>query len=54
MEQEQDRDLLRSRQKRLDQQTELRKHIQALSHRNGRHFKAETHYKTHWTLPHYA
>jgi transposase len=54
LEQEQDRDLLRSRQKLLDQQTELRKHIQALLRRNGRHFKAETHYKTHWTLPHYA
>ena len=22
--------------------------------RGGRHFKVETHYKTHWTLPHYA
>jgi len=54
LEQEQDRDLLRSRQKLLDQQTELRKHLQALLRRNGRHFKAETHYKTHWTLPHYA
>lgn len=54
LEQEQDRDLLRSRQKLLDQQTELRKHIQALLRRNGRHFKAETHYKTHWTQPHYA
>lgn len=54
LDQEQDRDLLRSRQKLLDQQTELRKHIQALLRRNGRHFKAETHYKTHWTLPHYA
>jgi transposase len=52
--QEQERNLLRSRQKLLDQQTELRKPIQALLRRNGRHFKTETHYKTHWSLPHYA
>jgi hypothetical protein len=45
VEQEKDQDLLRSRQKLLDQQTELRKHIQALLRRNGRHFKAETHFK---------
>ncbi len=52
-EQEQDRDLLRSRQKLVEQQKELRTHIQALLRRNGRHFKAETQYKTHWTIPHY-
>ena len=52
-EQEQDRDLIRSRQKLLAQQTELRTHVQALLRRNGRHFKAETRYKTHWTKPHY-
>ena len=52
-EQEQDRDLIRSRQKLLEQQTELRKHVQALLRRNGRHFKVETRYKTHWTKPHY-
>ncbi|MGB5707047.1 MAG: IS110 family transposase [Arenicellales bacterium] len=52
-EQEQDRDLIRSRQKLLEQQTELRTHVQALLRRNGRYFKAETRYKTHWTKPHY-
>ena len=52
-EQEQDRDLIRSRQKLLEQQTELRKHVQALLRRNGRHFKAEIRYKSHWTKPHY-
>ena len=53
LEQEQDRDLIRSRQKLIEQQTELRTHVQALLRRNGRHFKAETRYKTHWTKPHY-
>ena len=53
-EQEQDRDLIRSRQKLLEQQTELRKHIQALLRRNGRHYKAETQNKTHWSLHHYC
>jgi len=53
-EQEQDRDLIRSRQKLLEQQTELRKHIQALLRRNGRHYKAETQNKSHWTLHHYG
>ena len=53
-EQEQDRDLMRSRQKLLEQQTELRKHIQALLRRNGRYYKAETQNKTHWTLRHYC
>lgn len=53
LEQEQDRDLIRSRHKLLAQQTELRKHVQALLRRNGRHFKAQTRYKSHWTKPHY-
>jgi len=53
-EQEQDRDLIRSRQKLLEQRTELRKHIQALLRRNGRHYKVETQNKTHWTLRHYC
>ncbi|MCP4470722.1 MAG: transposase, partial [Gammaproteobacteria bacterium] len=53
-EQEQDRDLIRSRQKLLEQQTELRKHIQALLRRNGRHYKVETQNKSHWTLRHYC
>ena len=53
IEQEQDRDLLRSRQKMIAHQRELRTHIQALLRRNGRHFRAETHYKSHWTKAHY-
>jgi len=53
LEQEQDRDLLRSRQKLLEQQTELRKHIQALLRRNGKHYKTETNHTTHWTKLHY-
>jgi transposase len=51
---EQDRDLLRSRQNLLQQQTELRKHIQALLRRNGLHYKAQTQNKTHWTKHHYC
>jgi transposase len=53
-EQEQDRDLLRSRQKLLQQRTQLRTHLQSLLRRNGLHFKAQTGFKTHWTKPHYA
>lgn len=49
---EQDRDLLRSRQKLLQQQTELRKHLQSLLRRSGLHYKAETQHKTHWTKQH--
>ncbi len=52
-EQEQDRDLLRSRQKVMQQRTQLRKHLQALLRRSGLHYKAETQYKTHWTKHHY-
>jgi transposase len=47
LEQEQDRDLMRSRQNLLQQQTELRKHMQALLRRNGLHYKAQTQSKTH-------
>jgi len=54
VEQEQDRDLLRSRQMLLAQQSDLRRHIQALLRRNGQHFKEQTCYKTHWTKPHYG
>jgi len=39
LEQEQDRDLLRTRQKLVEQQTELRKHLQTLLRRNGLHYK---------------
>jgi len=38
----------------LQQQTELRKHIQALLRRNGLHYKAQTQNKTHWTKHHYC
>ncbi len=51
---EQDQDLMRSRQNLLQQQTELRKHIQALLRRNGLHYKAQTQHKTHWTKHHYC
>ena len=51
-EQEQDRDLLRSRQNLLQHQTELRRHIQALLRRHGLHDKAQTQHKTHWTTHH--
>ncbi len=53
-EMEQDRDLMRSRQNLLQQQTEQRKHIQALLRRNGLHYKAQTQNKTHWTKHHYC
>jgi transposase len=53
LQQEQDRDLLRTRQKLVEQQTELRKHLQALLRRNGLHYKAQTQSKTHWTKQHY-
>jgi len=49
---EQDRDLMRSRQNLVQQQTKLRKHLQALLRRNGLHYKAQTHSKTHWTTHH--
>jgi len=51
IEQEQDRDLLRSRQTLLAQQSDLRRHIQALLRRNG---QEQTHFKTHWSKPHYG
>jgi transposase len=53
-EQEQDRDLLRTRQKLLLQRAQLRRHMHALLRRNGLHYKAQTGYKSHWTKPHYA
>jgi transposase len=51
-EQEQDRDLLRTRQHLVEQQTALRKHPQALLRRNGFHYKAQTHSRTYWTTHH--
>ena len=53
-EQEQDRDLLRSRQKILQQRTQLRKHLQAVLRRSGLHYKAQTGNKSHWTKLHYC
>jgi transposase len=53
-EQEQDRDLLRTRQKLLQQRTQLRSHLHSVLRRNGWHFKAQTGFKSHWTKPHYA
>jgi transposase len=52
-EQEQDRDLLRSRQKVLQQRTQLRKHLHAVLRRSGLHYKAETGHKSHWTKVHF-
>ncbi len=49
---EQDRDLLRSRQHLVEQQTALRKHLQALLRRHGLHDKAQTHSRTYWTTHH--
>jgi transposase len=54
VEQEKDRDLLRSRQQVMKQQTDLRRHIQSLLRRNGLHYKAETNNRTHWTKHHYC
>ena len=54
LEQEQDRDLLRSRQKVLLQRTQLRKHLHAVLRRNGLHYKAQTGNKSHWTKHHYG
>jgi len=51
---EQDRDLLRSRQQLIQQQGDLRRHIQSLLRRNGLHYKAETQRKTHWQTHHYG
>lgn len=51
-EQEQDRDLLRSRQKLVEQRKELRTHILSLLRRNGHHFRQETPNKAHWTMLH--
>jgi len=50
--QEQDRDLLRTRQHLVEQQTALRKHLQALLRRNGFQYKAQTHSRTYWTTHH--
>ncbi|MBV1906232.1 MAG: IS110 family transposase [Pseudomonadales bacterium] len=49
---EQDRDLLRSRQRLIQQQGDLRRHILSLLRRNGLHYKAECERKTHWRTHH--
>ncbi len=51
--QEQDRDLLRSRQNLMEQRMRLRRHIQSLLRRNGLHYRVETRYKIHWSRTHY-
>ena len=51
---EQDRDLLRSRQRLIQQQGDLRRHILSLLRRNGLHYKAECDHKTHWRTHHYG
>ena len=53
VEQEQDRDRLRSPQKVMQQRNQLRKHLQAVLGRSGLHYKAETGNKSHWTKHHY-
>jgi len=52
-EQEADRDLLRSRQRLVQQQGDLRRHLQGLLRRIGRHYKAETQRRTQWSRLHY-
>jgi transposase len=51
---EQDRDLLRSRQRLMHQREQVRRHLQAILRRNGLHYKAETQHKSHWTKVHYS
>ena len=51
---EQDRDLLRSRQRLIQQQGDLRRHILSLLRRNGLHYKAVCASKTHWRTHHYG
>jgi transposase len=47
LEVEQDRDLLRSRQRLMHQREQVRRHLQAILRRNGLHYKAETQHKSH-------
>jgi len=53
-EQEQDRDLLRTRKRLIKHQAELRSHLQALLRRHGLHYREQTGYKSHWTKLHYS
>ncbi len=50
---EQDRELMRSRQNLLQQQTRLRKHLQALPRRKDELQDPDLN-KTHWTKHHYC
>ena len=54
VEQERDRDLLRTRQNLMKQRTDLRKHMQSLLRRSGLHYSVQTGNKTHWTKHHYG
>ena len=38
----------------MQQQGDLRRHIQSLLRRNGFHYKAQTERKTHWRTHHYG
>ncbi len=49
---EQDRDLLRSRQRLMHQREQVRRHLQAILRRNGLHYKAETQHTSHWAKVH--
>ena len=54
LEVEQDRDLLRSRQRLMHQREQVRRHLQAILCRNGLRYKAETQQKSHWTNLHHS
>ena len=51
---EQDRDLLRSRQHMMQQQGDVRRHLQSLLRRNGLYYRSENKTRTHWTKHHYC
>jgi transposase len=51
---ETDRDLIRSRQHTMQQQGDVRRHLQSLLRRNGLHYRAENKTRTHWTKHHYC
>ena len=52
---EQDRDLLRSRQRLIQQRSDMRRHVHALLRRNGMHYKSEAQQqKTYWRTYHYS
>lgn len=51
---EQDRDLLRIRQRLIQQQGDQRRHIQSLLRRSGFLYKSECASRTHWRTHHYG